>query len=93
MEGQGRHLAITAMNSPAEFVESAQTRGRDYLVDLEHPAIGVYQQPRAMHLFSESPAEMRCAAPLIGQHNDEIFASELGLTAARIAELRATGAI
>jgi crotonobetainyl-CoA:carnitine CoA-transferase CaiB-like acyl-CoA transferase len=93
MEGQRRHLAITAMNSPAEFVENAQTRGRDYLVEVEHPAVGRYEQPRAMHVFSESPAELRCAAPLIGQHNDDIFAGELGLSAERIAQLRASGVI
>jgi crotonobetainyl-CoA:carnitine CoA-transferase CaiB-like acyl-CoA transferase len=93
LEGQRRHLAITAMNTPAEFVEDAQTRGREYLVEVEHPVVGAYEQPRAMHVFSESPAEMRYAAPLIGQHNDEIFMGELGLSAARVAELRAAGVL
>jgi crotonobetainyl-CoA:carnitine CoA-transferase CaiB-like acyl-CoA transferase len=92
-EGEGRHLAVSPMSTPAEFVESEQTRGRDYFVAMEHPVVGRYPQPRAMHLFSETPAEMRCPAPLVGQHNEEILSGELGLSREDLIRLRASGVI
>jgi crotonobetainyl-CoA:carnitine CoA-transferase CaiB-like acyl-CoA transferase len=81
------------MNTPGEFVEDDQTKGRDYFVPLNHPVVGPYLQARAMHVFSQSPAEMRCAAPLVGQHNQEILMGELGLSADEMAGLRASGVI
>jgi formyl-CoA transferase len=92
-EGQGRHLAMSPMNTPAEFVESEQTKAREFFVELDHPVVGTYRQARAMHVFSESPAEMRWAAPLIGQHNEDIYIGELGLTNEDLIRLRASGAI
>jgi crotonobetainyl-CoA:carnitine CoA-transferase CaiB-like acyl-CoA transferase len=38
--------------------------------------------------LSGTPATIRRAPPLLGEHTDEVLAGELGLTAARIAELR-----
>jgi crotonobetainyl-CoA:carnitine CoA-transferase CaiB-like acyl-CoA transferase len=81
------------MNTPAEFVESEQTRARGFFVELDHPVVGRYRQGRAMHVFSESPADMRWAAPLIGQHNEDVYIGELGLTNEDLIRLRASGAI
>jgi crotonobetainyl-CoA:carnitine CoA-transferase CaiB-like acyl-CoA transferase len=92
-EGQRRHLSISPMRTPAEFVDSEQTRARAYFVEMQHAVIGAYPQARAMHIFSESPAEMRLAAPLVGEHNEAIFVDELGLTLEDLASLRATGVI
>jgi crotonobetainyl-CoA:carnitine CoA-transferase CaiB-like acyl-CoA transferase len=92
-EAQARHLAVSPMNTPAEFAESEQTVGRDYFVELKHPVVGTYHQARAMHVFSESPAEMRWAAPLVGQHNEEILMGELGLSRDDLIRLRASGVI
>jgi crotonobetainyl-CoA:carnitine CoA-transferase CaiB-like acyl-CoA transferase len=93
LEGQGRHMAVSPMNTPGEFVDSEQTQGRNYLVEMQHPVVGRYRQPRAMHLFSESPAEMRLAAPLVGQHNEDILIDELGLTREDLIRLRVSGVI
>lgn len=92
-EGQARHLAVSPMCTPAEFVESEQTRAREFFVEVVHPVLGAYRQARAMHRFSESPAEIRCAAPLVGQHNEEILMGELGFSREDLIRLRASGAI
>lgn len=91
--GQGRHLAMSPMNTPAEFVESEQTKGREFFVELPHPVVGKYRQAGSIQVFSESPAEMRWAAPLVGQHNEEILVGELGLTKEDLIRLRASGVI
>ena len=91
MEGQRRHLAVSPMRTPAEFVESEQTRAREFFVEVEHPVVGRYGQVRPMHVFSESPGRVRTAAPLVGQHNEEIFLGELGLSREELISLKAAG--
>lgn len=93
MEGQGRHLAVSPMRTPAEYVESEQTRAREFFVEVEHPVVGRYGQVRPMHLFSESPGRVRMAAPLVGQHNEEVLSGELGLSREELISLKAAGVI
>ncbi|MPZ14323.1 MAG: hypothetical protein GEU73_07840 [Chloroflexi bacterium] len=92
-EGQARHLAVSPMRTPAEYVASEQTRAREYFVEMDHSVVGRYRQARGMHLFSESPAQMRCSAPLVGQHNEEILVGELGLSRDDLIGLRAANVI
>jgi crotonobetainyl-CoA:carnitine CoA-transferase CaiB-like acyl-CoA transferase len=93
LEGQSRHLAITPMNTPAEFVESEQTRAREFFLDAEHPVVGRYRQVGPLHKYSGFPATVRAAAPLVGQDNDAIYRGELGLSAEDLASLKAGGVI
>lgn len=93
LEAQARHLAISPMRTAGEFVESEQTRAREFFVEVDHPVVGEYGQVRAMHLYSESPGAVRRPAPLVGQHNEEIFVGELGLSREDMASLRAAGVI
>ena len=39
--------------------------------------------------FSGTPEAIQRAPPLLGQHTEEVLSGELGMSAARIAQLRA----
>jgi crotonobetainyl-CoA:carnitine CoA-transferase CaiB-like acyl-CoA transferase len=93
LEAQSRHLAITPMNTPADFVESEQTKGRGFFLEAEHPVVGKYRQAGPLHQYSAMPARVRRPTPLVGQHNEEIFVGELGLSRDDLASLRAAGVI
>ena len=93
LEAQARHLAVSPMNTPADFVESEQTRAREFFLDAEHPVVGRYRQVGPLHKYSTFPARVRRAAPLVGQHNDEIFRGELGLSVADMETLLAAGVV
>jgi crotonobetainyl-CoA:carnitine CoA-transferase CaiB-like acyl-CoA transferase len=93
LEAQSRHLAITPMNTPADFVESEQTKARGYFLDAEHPVVGKYRQVGPLHKYSAMPAAVWRTAPLVGEHNDEILGGELGLSHDDLASLRAAGVI
>ncbi len=93
LEAQRRHLAVTPVSTPAEFVDSEQTRARGFFEETQHPVVGAYGQIGAMHKYSESASKIYCAAPLLGQHNDDVYRGELGLQVADLAALRANGVI
>ncbi len=61
-------------------------------VDVEHPEAGKFALPVCPVQLSESPVEVK-PAPLLGEHNAEIYNKLLGLTAADLHTLRQTGDI
>jgi crotonobetainyl-CoA:carnitine CoA-transferase CaiB-like acyl-CoA transferase len=59
---------------------------------LPHPAYGALRTVGTAFRLSETPASLRLAPPLLGQHTDPVLA-ELGFDPAEIARLRAAGAV
>lgn len=62
-----------------EIFDDPQLRARDFWVALEHPELGeVITYPGPFARFSETSCTFRRRAPLIGEHNEEVY-GELGL--------------
>ncbi len=57
-----------------------QLRHRGLYSELDHPVIGKYKFQNAPFKLSETPAVNTSAAPMIGQHNQEVFEGLLGLS-------------
>jgi crotonobetainyl-CoA:carnitine CoA-transferase CaiB-like acyl-CoA transferase len=70
-----------------------QTRARGLFVDMEHPVIGKYKQFGVVPRLMETPGSICRTAPLLGEHNQEIFAGELGMSSDDLIALRAEGVI
>jgi benzylsuccinate CoA-transferase BbsF subunit len=64
---------VTAVFTVEEAAEHPHLRERGYVVDLEHPVLGGFRDLGAPFKLPESPGGPRIAAPLLGQHNDEVF--------------------
>ena len=77
------------INSVKEALDAPQTAARQMIETVEHPSIGALKVIGTPFKFSDTPTSVRRAPPLLGQHTDEILREELGLDAARIAQLRA----
>ena len=92
-EGQKRRIAVTPINSVGEFMNSAQVKARETFIDMEHPVIGKYQHFGPVPRLSESPGRIACTAPLIGEHNKEVYCGELGMSNDDLAALRSSGVI
>lgn len=60
----------------------------DFWQWLEHKEMGPSVYEGLQHRLSATPGELRSAAPLLGQHNDEIFHDMLGLSPAEIEQLK-----
>jgi len=73
--------------------EDPHLRERGYWVYKDHPEVGKRQHAGVPWKMSRTPTEVRAAAPLIGQHTDEVLTGLLGYTADQVATLRAQGAL
>ena len=77
-----------------DMLQNRQLEARKFWVDIEHPELGAsFAYPGAFAIFSESPVRITRRAPLIGEHNKEIYQGELGMTAAEMVTLRQSKAI
>jgi crotonobetainyl-CoA:carnitine CoA-transferase CaiB-like acyl-CoA transferase len=77
-----------------DVVEDRHLLARGAWVDVEHPRRGKTRVPISpIRLHASGPAEVRRAAPLLGQDTDRVLHELLGLSEAELAELHATGVI
>ena len=70
-----------------------QVKHRGLITSVEHPTIGELRLPNVPIELSETPASVRTAPPLLGEHTDEVLSDLLGFDQGRLDELRAQGAI
>lgn len=84
---------ITAVFTIAEAAEQPHLKARDYFVDMEHPQLGRLRNLGAPFKLPASPGGPVQPAPLLGQHNTEVYGGLLGLSAPEIAALNKTGVL
>lgn len=77
----------------ADVVASPQVAARDMLVDVEHPSLGTLTVPGIPIKMGGSPGTVRKAPPVVGEDNDYVYGSLLGLPDDEIERLKAEGAI
>jgi crotonobetainyl-CoA:carnitine CoA-transferase CaiB-like acyl-CoA transferase len=81
--------AAPVVASPLVLRDS-QHRARGFFEALDHPVAGAQEYPRLPWRSSAGPARFaRTPPPLLGEHNDAVLGDELGVSAERLAELRA----
>ena len=91
---QSHHLSITSYYDPKELREDPHLNARNYFVDVEHPELETtITYAGAPYGLSETPWSIRRRAPLIGEHNEEVYAGELGYSTEQLALLKAAGSI
>jgi crotonobetainyl-CoA:carnitine CoA-transferase CaiB-like acyl-CoA transferase len=80
------------VNSVLAAFEQPQAVARGMRVDVEHPTLGSVPQIGLPYKLSATPASIRSAPPLLGEHSAGILA-ELGYSADEVAAMRSSGAI
>jgi len=89
---KGVHFGISlgvgeAMQFP-QFVE------RKFWTEIDHPELGAkLTYPGGFVKFSDAECGIRFRAPLIGEHNEEIYGQELGLPKSDLVTLKQSGVI
>jgi crotonobetainyl-CoA:carnitine CoA-transferase CaiB-like acyl-CoA transferase len=71
---------------------SDHLRLREFFQEVEHPIAGTLKYPGPQWRMSEVRWSSG-RAPLLGEHNKQMFCEEVGLSAAELALLRAAGVV
>jgi len=86
-------IAAAPVNSPEDLMKYTQLKAREYFVEVDHPETGKVTYPGAPFKMSETSWKIRQPAPLLGQHNEEIYCRLLGYTKEELVKLREGGII
>ncbi len=81
------------VNDARGAIEDDHLRVRKFWSYLDHPVAGITLYNRAPIKFSRTPIEMKTAAPLLGQHTEEVLTEMLGYTDEEIRQLEADGVL
>ena len=73
---QERGLPVGIIYSPEEVMEDRHFVARGFPVEVEHENLGrSFTYPGAPYVFHGSPWRIQRRAPLLGEHNEQVFAS------------------
>jgi CoA:oxalate CoA-transferase len=82
----------TPANTPETLLSDPHFRERKYWVDIDHPVAGKLTCPGAPIRMGEGGWKIRRPAPLLGQHNEEVYGA-LGYSKEDLVQLRQSGII
>lgn len=86
--GQSFSIPISSVNTAQDIVESEQFNAVGFFKSIIHPVMGEVKFPTAPYRFSKTPWRAKRAAPLLGEHNEEIFCNRLGVSRDELIRLR-----
>ncbi|MBI2878055.1 MAG: CoA transferase [Candidatus Tectomicrobia bacterium] len=86
-------LVVAPVMEFHQVLEDLHIREREMVTEVEHPAAGPIKLFGVASKYSLTPARVRTPAPLLGQHNREVYGGWLGLGEEEIDGLKEQGAI
>ncbi|NQT71927.1 MAG: CoA transferase [Chloroflexi bacterium] len=92
-KGQAANCPFAVVNSAEDIVNSEHLKSRGFFVDVDHPAAGKIKQPGAPFIMSETPWQVQSPAPLLGQHNEQVYCDRLGYDKHDLLTMRKAGII
>jgi crotonobetainyl-CoA:carnitine CoA-transferase CaiB-like acyl-CoA transferase len=85
---QARGFTWGAVRAPEVLLDDAHLHDRGFWKQVEHPELGrSFVYPGEAAIYNGSPWRISRRAPLIGEHNQDIFCGELGLSRHALAML------
>jgi len=86
-------VPVAPVHDLHDVLENEQARAREMFVKVAHPILGEMTMPGFPIKFSETRGDLATPAPTLGQHNDEVYSTLLGLSENELEELRREGVI
>ncbi len=90
---QEKRVPIGAVYTAEQVLKDRQMAARGFFVEVEHPEVGKLKYPGVPYLFSDIKREAPEAAPLLGQHNEEIYCTRLGYSKQNLVKMEEAGII
>jgi crotonobetainyl-CoA:carnitine CoA-transferase CaiB-like acyl-CoA transferase len=86
-------VPVARVNDLDQVLSNEQALAREMIVKVDHPVLGETTLPGFPIKFSETKGELTEPAPLLGQHNEEVYSRLLCLSGDEVEELRKEGVI
>ena len=91
--GQVAGIPVAAVCDPKDMLEDPQYKAREFFVEIDHPKTGKLTYPGAPFRMSKTPWQVARHAPLLGEHNEEVYCGQLGYSRQELIRLREGGII
>jgi crotonobetainyl-CoA:carnitine CoA-transferase CaiB-like acyl-CoA transferase len=93
-EAVRRSISLFPVTTNRDIMENEQLQSRKFWAPIYHEELDTtIMYPGPFAVMSETPITVRRRAPLIGEHNREVYVEELGLTPEELVILQGIGAI
>ena len=86
-------LPFHPVKNMKDLSENEQLKARNFFMEIEHPEAGTYHYPGAPAKLSKTPWRMSRHAPLLGEHNKDVYCQHLGYSREELVEIKNTGII
>lgn len=86
-------LPVAPIYYPYEATEDPHVKARNLFTHVDHPKLGIIKVMNFPVKLSETPGEVKTAAPTLGQHNREILIDVLEYSVEEVEELEKDGVI
>jgi crotonobetainyl-CoA:carnitine CoA-transferase CaiB-like acyl-CoA transferase len=90
---QAVRIPCAPVNNLQQALNDEQVLFRNMVVDVEHPLGGFAKMPGNPIKLSDTYEDTFTPPPLLGQHNEEVFSTLLGLSMEKITALKNAGVI
>jgi formyl-CoA transferase len=91
-EGAALGIPCGAVQDTEEVMHDPHLLERGMLTEVQHPVVGSFVMPGCPVRLEDSPVQVT-AAPLLGQHNEEVYTEILGYTPTQVQQLRERGVL
>jgi crotonobetainyl-CoA:carnitine CoA-transferase CaiB-like acyl-CoA transferase len=84
-------VPLSPVRTVKELVADEQLAYRGFFVDIDHPLAGRFKYPGAPYKLSATPWEIKRRAPLLGEHNEEVYGRLLGYSRQEMVKMKQAG--
>ena len=86
-----RRLVFGMAQDAGDLFDCPHLRERGFFVEVDHPAAGKVEYPGMGPRLSEASFDIRYPAPLLGQHNREVYREGIGVRSRTTSQLAGSG--
>ncbi len=91
--GAAKGFAIGPVNTAEDVMKYQQYQARDYFVEVEHPEGGRHRYAGWPYQMSATPPRVQRPAPVLGQHNEDVYCGTLRYSREELDRLREAGVV
>jgi crotonobetainyl-CoA:carnitine CoA-transferase CaiB-like acyl-CoA transferase len=92
-EALARNISLCPLSSMSDLLNNGHLRSRNFWMEINHDELGtVIPYPREFVKSSVTSCRTRLRAPMIGEHNQEVY-EEIGISRAQLIVLKEAGII